>query len=38
ILGCGATVADAREYVHTALSTNSRATLTHAKAFAENRR
>ncbi|MFJ1605315.1 aromatase/cyclase [Streptomyces sp. NPDC088253] len=38
ILGCGATVADAREYVHTALSTNSLATLTHAKAFAENRR
>jgi aromatase len=38
ILGCGATVADAREYVHTALSTNSRATLSHAKAFAENRR
>ncbi|MFD8003331.1 aromatase/cyclase [Streptomyces mirabilis] len=38
ILGCGATVADAREYVHTALSTNSQATLTHAKAFAENRR
>ncbi|MFF1744191.1 aromatase/cyclase [Streptomyces mirabilis] len=38
ILGDTATVADAREYVHTALSTNSRATLTHAKAFAENRR
>ncbi|MEU2743827.1 cyclase, partial [Streptomyces sp. NPDC007095] len=38
ILGCGATVADAREYVHTALSTNSRATLTHAKAHAEGRR
>ncbi|MFE4755985.1 aromatase/cyclase [Streptomyces mirabilis] len=38
ILGDTATVADAREYVHTALSTNSLATLTHAKAFAENRR
>ncbi|MCX4590648.1 aromatase/cyclase [Streptomyces sp. NBC_01549] len=38
VLGDAATVADARAYVHTALSTNSRATLTHAKAFAENRR
>ncbi|MCX5185803.1 aromatase/cyclase [Streptomyces sp. NBC_00268] len=38
VLGDTATVADARAYVHTALSTNSRATLTHAKAFAENRR
>ncbi|WP_329533321.1 aromatase/cyclase [Streptomyces sp. NBC_01450] len=38
ILGDTATVADARAYIHTALSTNSRATLTHAKAFAENRR
>ncbi len=35
ILGAGATVADAREYVRTALSTNSRATLGHAKAYAE---
>ncbi|WP_405830813.1 aromatase/cyclase [Streptomyces sp. NBC_01176] len=38
ILGPQATVADARTYVHTALSTNSRATLTHAKAHAESRR
>ncbi|MDH6137088.1 aromatase [Kitasatospora sp. MAA4] len=35
ILGEDATVADAREYVRTALSTNSRATLTHAKNYAE---
>ncbi|MFJ5270764.1 aromatase/cyclase [Streptomyces sp. NPDC088358] len=38
ILGPQATVTDARTYVHTALSTNSRATLTHAKAHAEGRR
>ncbi|MET9956834.1 aromatase/cyclase [Streptomyces sp. NPDC006339] len=38
ILGADATVADAREYVHTALSTNSKATLGHAKAHAEARR
>ncbi|MET7622250.1 aromatase/cyclase [Streptomyces sp. NPDC005408] len=37
ILGSGATVADAREYVHTALSTNSRATLDHAKSYAEQK-
>ncbi|MFJ1752859.1 aromatase/cyclase [Kitasatospora sp. NPDC088134] len=35
ILGPDATLADARTYVHDALSTNSRATLQHAKAFAE---
>lgn len=38
ILGPEATVADAREYVHGALSTNSLATLGHAKEFAEGRR
>ncbi|MFE0804700.1 aromatase/cyclase [Streptomyces sp. NPDC058812] len=38
VLGADATVADAREYVHQALSTNSRATLGHAKAYAEGRR
>ncbi|MFA3873252.1 aromatase/cyclase [Streptomyces sp. MMCC 100] len=38
ILGPGATVADAREYVRSALSTNSRATLGHAKNYAENKR
>ncbi|MFE6946250.1 aromatase/cyclase [Streptomyces chartreusis] len=38
ILGADATVADAREYVQNALSTNSRATLGHAKDHAENRR
>ncbi|MGW7071657.1 aromatase/cyclase [Streptomyces sp. NPDC054855] len=38
ILGPDATVADAREYVHSALSTNSRATLGHAKDYAESRR
>lgn len=37
ILGAGATLADARAYVHGALSTNSRATLGHAKDYAENR-
>ncbi|MGW1512413.1 aromatase/cyclase [Streptomyces sp. NPDC002394] len=37
VLGPGATVADARTYVHTALSTNSLATLGHAKAYAETR-
>ncbi|MEU6826045.1 aromatase/cyclase [Streptomyces atriruber] len=35
ILGDQATVADARAYVHSALSTNSRATLGHAKDYAE---
>ncbi|MER5809335.1 aromatase/cyclase [Streptomyces sp. NPDC002033] len=35
ILGDGATVEDAKRYVHTALSTNSTATLNHAKAHAE---
>jgi aromatase len=38
ILGAEATVADARTYVHNALSANSRATLNHAKAYAESRR
>jgi aromatase len=38
ILGAGATVERAREYVRTALGTNSRATLEHAKAYAEQRR
>ncbi|WP_217177575.1 aromatase/cyclase [Streptomyces sp. AC495_CC817] len=38
ILGPDATVADARAYVHTALSTNSRATLSYAKAHAEQKR
>jgi aromatase len=38
ILGADATVADARAYVQNALSTNSRATLGHAKDYAENRR
>ncbi|MGW6823945.1 aromatase/cyclase [Streptomyces sp. NPDC055005] len=37
ILGPDATVADARAYVHTALSTNSLATLNHAKTHAENK-
>jgi aromatase len=35
ILGEQATVADARDYVHTALSHNSRATLGHARDYAE---
>ncbi|MFF4501942.1 aromatase/cyclase [Streptomyces sp. NPDC001401] len=38
ILGPDATVADARSYVHDALSTNSLATLGHARAHAEDRR
>ncbi|MBK3647932.1 aromatase/cyclase, partial [Streptomyces sp. MBT33] len=38
ILGPEATVADARAYVHSALSTNSLATLNHAKAHAERNR
>ena len=38
ILGPEATVADAREYVHSALSTNSLATLGHAKEYAESKR
>ena len=38
ILGAEAGVAEAREYVQGALSTNSRATLNHAKAYAEARR
>ncbi|MDN3258442.1 aromatase/cyclase [Streptomyces sp. CSDS2] len=37
ILGPEATVEDARRYVREALSTNSRATLGHAKRFAEQR-
>ncbi|MGV9558817.1 aromatase/cyclase [Streptomyces sp. NPDC003401] len=37
ILGDQATVADARAYVHSALSTNSRATLGHAKDYAERK-
>jgi aromatase len=37
VLGAEATVADARAYVHSALSTNSSATLAHAKAYAEQR-
>ncbi|MFC5216518.1 aromatase/cyclase [Streptomyces coerulescens] len=37
ILGPDAGVAEARAYVHTALSTNSRATLGHAKTYAEAR-
>ncbi|GID94070.1 aromatase/cyclase [Amorphoplanes digitatis] len=38
VLGADATVADARDYVRDALSTNSRATLGHAKAYAETAR
>jgi aromatase len=38
VLGPGTGVADAREYVRNALSTNSRATLGHAKDYAENKR
>ncbi|CAM5625041.1 aromatase/cyclase [Streptomyces sp. NPDC005930] len=38
ILGPEAGVAEAREYVRTALSTNSRATLGHARDYAEARR
>jgi aromatase len=38
VLGPEATVAGARSYVHEALSTNSLATLGHAKAYAEARR
>ncbi|MGX1273243.1 aromatase/cyclase [Streptomyces phaeoluteigriseus] len=38
VLGPDASVADAREYVRGALSTNSRATLGHAKDHAENKR
>ncbi|MDT9693700.1 aromatase/cyclase [Streptomyces sp. P9(2023)] len=38
ILGPEAGVAEAREYVRTALSTNSRATLGHAKDYAEQKR
>ncbi|ONI81609.1 cyclase [Actinosynnema sp. ALI-1.44] len=37
ILGADATVADAKKFVHNALSTNSRATLGHAKDYAEKR-
>ncbi|QKW24989.1 SRPBCC family protein [Streptomyces seoulensis] len=37
VLGTGATVEDARAYVRTALSTNSTATLGHAKRYAEER-
>lgn len=35
-LGEGATITDAREYVHRALSTNSRATLEHTRRHCEN--
>jgi aromatase len=38
VLGDGASVADARAYVRTALSTNSLATLRHAKDYAQARR
>jgi aromatase len=38
ILGTGATIQDARNYVRTALSTNSLATLGHAKDYAERPR
>ncbi|SDP34373.1 aromatase/cyclase [Actinacidiphila guanduensis] len=38
VLGPDATVEDAKEYVHSALSTNSLATLGHAKAYAEKAR
>ncbi|MEV6989593.1 aromatase/cyclase [Streptomyces sp. NPDC093228] len=38
VLGPEATVADAREYVRGALSTNSRATLGHARDYAEDKR
>jgi aromatase len=38
VLGEGRTVADARDFIHRALSTNSSTTLRHAKAFAEARR
>ena len=37
VLGADATVADAREFIRTALSGNSSATLRHAKEFAEHR-
>lgn len=38
VLGAGKTVTDARNFVRTALSTNSLATLGHARSFAEQRR
>lgn len=38
VLGEGKTVADARAYIHRALSTNSTNTLKHARAYAEARR
>lgn len=38
ILGAGAGIADAREFVRSALSGNSLATLNHAKEYAESRR
>lgn len=37
VLGADATVADAKEYVHSALSTNSLATLGHARDYAQGR-
>jgi aromatase len=37
VLGAEATVADARNFVRTALSTNSLATLDHARSFAKHR-
>jgi aromatase len=36
VLGTGATIADARRFVRDALSRNSRATLEHAKSYAED--
>ncbi|MFF3339628.1 aromatase/cyclase [Streptomyces flavidovirens] len=38
VLGEGKTVAEARAYIHKALSTNSTTTLRHAQAYAESRR
>ncbi|MDV6263933.1 aromatase/cyclase [Rhodococcoides yunnanense] len=38
LLGVDATIADARSYVHKALSANSMATLRHAKDYAEGKR
>lgn len=38
VLGVGATISDAKEYVRNALSTNSVATLHHAKDYAESAR
>jgi aromatase len=38
VLGADATIADARQFVRDALSRNSRATLEHARSYAEGRR